>query len=102
VSRLDKFSRIGIFVKVFGKIIRTSIGVIIIIIVMLTGYALSITVRSRYFQYLKKANQTEITGQNGIATNGKNEIPNFEYNFENNIYNDNVHVRPDSFRRNGS
>ena len=74
----------------------------IIIIVMLTGYALSITVRSRYFQYLKKTNQTEITGQNGIATNGKNEIPNFEYNFENNIYNDNVHVRPDSFRRNGS
>ena len=77
ISRLDKLYGIGIFVKVFGKIIKTSIGVIIIIIIMLIGYALSITVRSRYYVYLKNTNQT-----NGTI----NEITNFENSFENNIY----------------
>ena len=77
VSRLDKFYRIGIFVKVFGKIIRTSLGVIIIILIMLIGYTLSITVRSRFFEYLKRKNAT----QDVI-----NELQNFEFSFENNLY----------------
>ena len=87
VSRLDKFSRIGIFVKVFGNIIKTSTGVIIIILIMLIGYTLSVTVRSRYYEYIKDANQTQYTplGINGIVY-GLNEIVNFEFSFENNIF----------------
>ena len=86
ITRLDKFYGIGIFVNVFGKIIRTALGVIVIILIMLIGYALSITVRSRYFQYLKLLNQTQLEplSINGLSYD-INEVVNFEYSFENNI-----------------
>jgi len=77
VSRLDKFYGIGPFIKVFGKLISRSIGLITIIIIMLIGFALAITVRADYYKTMLVTNQT---------TSRVNEISNFEFDFINNIY----------------